>query len=319
MSISTNRLENTRQANGCIVARCPACASEGGDRKGNNLAVFPNGAFYCHAHPYDRAHCREIYRLAGSTALLHHSSKEHELHRQRIEAQRQQEQNQAALDDCIRENRTAIIERYQWSINEVLADSPQQLSRYGITRSPQQFLSALFEGDDLIWTGDVHHSGHPRHSTRWRKCADWASERNTNDVGPYTTAASWKRGIYSRSDSNVFEIRYAVMDFDGLDGINPTTTREKDKLIADALAIVRMFRESLGWQLAAILHTGNKGIHAWFQLPSFEALESARKAAKPLGIDPKVLGSGQQPCRLPGHQHSKSGKFSELLWLTSHF
>ena len=51
MKIDTNKLTraSTRIRNGetVIIARCPACAEDGSDNKGEHLIVFPDGRFAC--------------------------------------------------------------------------------------------------------------------------------------------------------------------------------------------------------------------------------------------------------------------------------
>lgn len=55
MSLDLRKLEKKRtvEKNGMdvIIARCPACASEGNDRKGEHLIVFPDGRFGCVLYP----------------------------------------------------------------------------------------------------------------------------------------------------------------------------------------------------------------------------------------------------------------------------
>jgi hypothetical protein len=48
-----------------IRARCPACAEEGRDRKGEHLKIYSDGRFGCCVHPADREHRKRIFLLAG--------------------------------------------------------------------------------------------------------------------------------------------------------------------------------------------------------------------------------------------------------------
>jgi hypothetical protein len=60
------KLENHRiRADGANIARCPACATAGGDRRGEHLIIFPDGKFGCVANPGDREHRKAIFRLVG--------------------------------------------------------------------------------------------------------------------------------------------------------------------------------------------------------------------------------------------------------------
>lgn len=58
------RLEKVRRRTGKLICRCPACAETGGDRAGEHLAVFENGAFHC-AVDTSETHRKRIFELAG--------------------------------------------------------------------------------------------------------------------------------------------------------------------------------------------------------------------------------------------------------------
>lgn len=50
-SINLSLLENRCDHDcGKITARCPACAEEGHDNKGNHLCIFADGKFACVLH-----------------------------------------------------------------------------------------------------------------------------------------------------------------------------------------------------------------------------------------------------------------------------
>lgn len=66
MSLDVKRLEKVRElAGGVTQARCPACAEDGGDTKGQHLRIYPNGRYGCCVHPKDRAHRKRIFALVG--------------------------------------------------------------------------------------------------------------------------------------------------------------------------------------------------------------------------------------------------------------
>lgn len=65
MPIDVTKLTNSVRKDGKTVARCPACAAQGGDATGNNLVVFADGKFGCVAFPKDRGHNRLIFQLVG--------------------------------------------------------------------------------------------------------------------------------------------------------------------------------------------------------------------------------------------------------------
>ena len=66
MSLDAAKLEKARElAGGIVQARCPACAENGGDRRGEHLRVYPDGRFGCCVHPKDGQHRKRIFALAG--------------------------------------------------------------------------------------------------------------------------------------------------------------------------------------------------------------------------------------------------------------
>ncbi len=76
MKLNIDLLENkrtvTKSQGSAIVARCPACAEQGGDRKGDHLIVFPDGRFGCiqfqGQSDESRQHRRRIFQIAGATS-----------------------------------------------------------------------------------------------------------------------------------------------------------------------------------------------------------------------------------------------------------
>ena len=67
MSIDLKKLENVHESGEKVTARCPACAQDGGDVKGEHLVVFKDGKFGCVAYPKDKEHNRAIFKLAGTS------------------------------------------------------------------------------------------------------------------------------------------------------------------------------------------------------------------------------------------------------------
>jgi hypothetical protein len=67
MSLDMSRLENVKNKGNQTVARCPACAELGQDKKGNHLIINPDGRFACVRYPGEsgREHRQIIFRLVG--------------------------------------------------------------------------------------------------------------------------------------------------------------------------------------------------------------------------------------------------------------
>ena len=67
MGLDMNRLENVNRQGGVIISRCPACAEDGHDRKGNHLFISSDDRFGCVLFPGEQggAHRKRIFELVG--------------------------------------------------------------------------------------------------------------------------------------------------------------------------------------------------------------------------------------------------------------
>ena len=65
MPLDLSELENVKQRGGKTIARCPACAKEGRDKKGEHLVVGTNGKFACILYPGEQGkeHRRLIFQM----------------------------------------------------------------------------------------------------------------------------------------------------------------------------------------------------------------------------------------------------------------
>jgi hypothetical protein len=194
----------------------------------------------------------------------------------------------------------ALVDRWRWPEDAVWEDSPIRPDGPG-TDDPREFLARLFPPEAIVWTGETWQSG-PEHGIgRFRTVAEWAGQAPDN-VGPMVAPAVFDPGTLTRSRSAVVASPFIVLDFD-------------DRTRAEALAIVRWLREGMDWTLRAVVWTGGKSVHAWFDDPGPECVAALRDTAKILGIDRTLIGAPEHPCRLPGQRHAKTGGISTVLWM----
>lgn len=314
--LQLDRLEMVRHSNSKVTARCPACAADGGDRTGNHLVIFPDGRFGCAAMPGDPGHRRHIFALAGVAGSYNRDPEEERKWRMNRARERRKKQELDILVATARSERTALIANYLWHPMDVWDDSPQRIDCSLVVSDPRHFLDSLYEQTDLIWTGEVTESGNKGISAgRWRTCREWSAAPDHERVGPMVAPAIWTPGTTSRSATNVASAPYVALDFDGFDGVKPETPEQLTEHTEASLALIRWIRDGLCWDLAAILWTGGKSMHAWFRTPPLEVLKTLKDSASALGIDAGLIGSAEHPCRLPGQIHKKTGKRSKVLWL----
>lgn len=312
-SLDLTLLEKVRHhPSGKITARCPACAETGADRTGNHLVIFADGETYaCASHQGDGEHRRRIWALVGIQAAPE-SSKRRDRERTRAAEHRQRERLEQLVSTAMT-HRKALVERFAWEPVDAWEDSPQRIDCSLVESDPRHFLASLYSSDALLWTGSIYDSGKTSKANHWRKCSDW--QNANDDIGPMTTPATWKHGTISRSAEGIASAPYTVLDFDMIDGKKPQGAKGRERLILDSLAIIRWLREDHHWQLAAILHTGGKSLHAWFHTPPADVLQSLQAVAAPFGIDSCLIGSPEHPCRLPGQIHPGTSRRSRILWL----
>lgn len=313
LSLDLSLLEKVRHIDGKIIARCPACAEHGDDRTGNHLAIFPSGKFACAATPGDTEHRRRIFAKAGVDSKQLSDPEELRLVRKNRAVEQRRITELEHLNATIRERREAIIARHPWDLADVWENSPQRIDCDLVEHDPRWFISSLFDQGSIVWTGEVYHSG-KRHSDHWRSVHDW-QEAPLDQVGPMTCPAIWKPKTFDRIGNNIIGSPYTVLDFDGFDGQKPKTPEEISELMHESLAIIRWIREGLHWNLAAMVWSGSKSIHAWFHTPPHTVIKSLKDTASALGIDAGLIGCPGHPCRLPGQIHKKTGSISRVLWL----
>ena len=80
-------------------------------------------------------------------------------------------------------------------------------------------------------------------------------------------------------------------------------------------ALIQFCRVDLDMRLRAVVFTGNKSLHAWFDPLPPDYMAELNDLAEGLGIDPATLNNPAAPLRLPNSTHSKTGRRAELLFL----
>jgi len=70
MGLDLAKLEHVKHQGKKIIARCPACAESGNDRKGEHLFIEPGGRFGCVVYPgaEGNQHRQRIFELVGIKA-----------------------------------------------------------------------------------------------------------------------------------------------------------------------------------------------------------------------------------------------------------
>jgi hypothetical protein len=155
----------------------------------------------------------------------------------------------------------------------------------------------LFPLDAIVWIGAVSDSGKPHHAKNFRPTSEWLAGEQPS--GNFNCPSVFKNNSVSRSNENVIHRPYLVVESD-------VHTRE------NMLAIIQWLRSFL--VLRAVIFTGGRSLHGWFEYPEPNAEKELRIILPALGCDPAMFKSSQ-PCRLAGAWRAEKRKWQSLLWL----
>ncbi|MDA1278024.1 MAG: hypothetical protein O2960_28850 [Verrucomicrobia bacterium] len=166
-----------------------------------------------------------------------------------------------------------------------------------------RLLLQLFCRADVVWIGDTKDSCDNNADDRRKECCrrhfrtvtDWLKE--TQVPGQLICPNPFKVGVHSRSNDNLLDQRYLVVESD-------TLTKPQ---IAAVFCWCRQFLH-----LRAIVDTAGKSLHGWFDYPTTDQLDELKNILPQLGCDP-ALFKASQPVRLPGAKRGE--KTQSLLFL----
>jgi hypothetical protein len=215
-----------------------------------------------------------------------------------LKAQRQRErekQRKATLERRAKDGLRSILERHAISERDFIISSPHTLDCVPGEDWKRHLL--LWKADDVIWIGNVTDSGSPRHEPNFRTRDEWLKESSC--PGNFTCPSTFKNNICSRSNENAIGRPFLVVESDTLPR-------------GDMRAVIQWLRLSM--RLRAVVDTGGKSLHGWFEYPNDAALTELKAILPTLGCDP-ALFKASQPCRLPGAWRAEKQKWQNLIWL----
>lgn len=314
--LDLNRLEKVKERGDKVTAACPVCRADGRDKKGVHL--YYNQAsekFGCIAHQGDESHNKAIWAYAGITKELTDEQKQEWKQRKDEEKARECVRLlNVAKEKQIMRRMPSFLTPYvvdDWYL-EFLDQSPIRFRDNESLR--HEFILRLFYMDDILWLGNSRtESGYPRHAANFRTCADWLKQEKLPQM---IAAGVFESGSISRGKDFVKLAPYIVIECDEIIGHEPKTKAEKAENKKLGAALIRYAQDRLGLILRAVIDTGNKSLHAWFDRPSLADFKALSSKAKALCIDKGVLDQCQSsPLRLPGCIHSKSQSPATLIYL----
>ncbi|HRH95387.1 MAG TPA: hypothetical protein PLB55_05600 [Prosthecobacter sp.] len=181
-------------------------------------------------------------------------------------------------------------------------------------------LMQAYGKDGVIWVGDKYDSGSPQHAKHWRSIAEWREEPEPN-LGPYVCTSTFKPGAFARSNDQIVERKFFVVECDAIDEIVATKLAAKEELTHEdkrrnkdlSVAILLWLRDAVGLRLRAVVDSGNKSIHGHFEMPPDNVRQELEVILPALKCDPAAWRPSQ-PVRMPGYT-SASGRSQRLIYV----
>lgn len=230
-------------------------------------------------------------------------------------------------DLAIRAERSlpGLLDKYAWSSRAMAAESAYLPDE---PLEEARALLKLFDPGDIVWTGRWQHSigaddaGTTRAEKpawfeevqrRFRPAHEWLEDRLM--PGPRICPCAMREGSVSRSDASVKTRRFLVLEHDKLP-------------LKEQGALLRWLHERGSMKLRAVVFTGGKSLHGWFDTPSPADLEELkimlcgvpptdpkdkRQRIYGMGFDPSCFVPSQ-PFRVPGWANDKTGKPVKLVY-----
>lgn len=235
---------------------------------------------------------------------------------ERMEAQLRKEARDKIQEDITERARQIITSKLQAHVTDTwrldfLDESPIRIDNPEDAR--QDFVQFLFKGRDVLWLGDVSDSGKPKHAANFKTCKQWILD---GDLPSRIAAGTFKAGSISRCGDNVLTKPFIVLECDELIGYKAKTAEDRERNKKLCAALIAYCRKFLGLTLRAVIDTGGKSLHAWFDTPLHDDLRAITALAKGMGIDVDVLEHcSSSPLRLPDCLHDETRERARLLYL----
>lgn len=216
------------------------------------------------------------------------------------------------LASAVSESKQEILRQYRWDPERITETSP-----FDFAQEPQLHFLRLFHPHAVVWAGDTRDSGSAEHISNFKPPEKWMFHLKgvAGTIGPMICPSIFMPGSISRSNENVIDRPFLVIEGDSVIGKTPETDSEKMKNKAGCAAVTRWMMDRLGMRLAAVIDSGNKSLHSWFHMPPDALFKELQVIAEPLGIDAQVMKNPSQPVRFAGAIHEKTGKAARLLYL----
>ena len=167
------------------------------------------------------------------------------------------------------------------------------------------FFELFLDQQDIIWIGEVHHSGNPYGIGHFRTVSAWMDVAR---YWPFTCTGIFRSaGTIFRSKDEVIRNDYHCVEFDHLDE-DPKQNQLK------SFALFRYLEETYGLKGKIAIDTGNKSIHHWVENDPEIFNDEFKIFLKGIGADPAGWRP-YQPIRFPGVMRADTKRPQSLIIL----
>ena len=188
-----------------------------------------------------------------------------------------------------------ILKENAWSFEQMKKDSPVKC---GDQIDQWHLMLGLFKPEEIIFLGSRWDSN----PQNFKPAGEWMKflvPQPFEQIGP----AVYKDGVTARRKDQILYQPYMVV--------------ESDRLTFDeSCAIFSWLKNRAKLNLKAIVYTGGKSLHAWYEMPSESHFKDLKIILPELGCDPAMLRTGQIS-RMPGAYRVDKGKFQTLHYFSN--
>jgi hypothetical protein len=197
-----------------------------------------------------------------------------------------------------------ILQECSWTPAEAFEESPTTLGDK-VHQDWQLHLNLFTNAEGQVWIGSEYDSGKPRHARNFKTPEEWLGR--SRPLGAFTCPSTFKTGAISRSNKQVASQPFLVLESD-------------TQSHGETCSLFKWMRKIL--KLRAIVNTGNKSLHGWFEGPTPEQRTELKAILPEWGFD-RAMFTPSQPCRLAGVTRPNSSPdpllgmpvYQSLLWL----
>lgn len=274
--------------------RCPGEQLHTHPTRSDNCTIFKNdGVFRIHCYHQS---CRELVDRVNT--VFKENARRDAAEERRLACQPPPPED--SLRELGKPFLNQILEAFPWSYDDIINDPVGRVTEP--VEQHYQLLLGLFNEKDIVWIGrEVNQTGRECHAYNFRSAKEWMSEKVC--PGQYICPSAFLPAVISRKNCNVSHKPFLVV--------------ESDDLTKDETGALFRYLMSLEYKLRAIVDTGNKSLHGWFNYPGDEEILRLKPELTALRCDPKPF-SPQQPMRLPGAVRADGpgkGNLQRLIYL----